>query len=262
MTVSTPTGAIEHYDDFVRLRKAGHSYREIGLKFGLSHERVRQILVAGGEVDEFARTPSRSRRREQIEEITEWLEAEGPVERNRVLEKFGITSNRLNSLIAEGVPSHLILMSARETKVQFTDDVVRDALHRAWAELQRVNPKATGLSHVMYERLRRMDDPSSPLLVSRYGWENACSEFGVPAGETWRPKASYTSRWTDEELLEFVRAYTADCRVSEERPSYLGFERWQQLRPEAPSGTLVRNRMRERGIRTWPEVVVAASAAA
>ena len=107
----------------------------------------------------------------------------------------------------------------------------------------------------MYERLRRTDDPSAALLVGRYGWENACEKFGVPSGESWRPKASYTSRWTDEDIVKSVYEYVLHSRALREKPSYLGYDRWQQHDPDAPSGTLVRNRMRALGLRTWPAVV-------
>lgn len=260
MSTITVENASEHRDEFVKLRRAGYSYREIGTKFGLSHERVRQVLVAEGDPSEWARTPAREKRRAEIAEITKWLEANGPVARNQVIEEFGITQSRLTTLIAEGLPSHLILMAPRATTPQFTDDDVVEALTRAWAEYQRINPDATGLSHVMYERLRRTTDPSSPMMVGRYGWENACRLAGVPHGEAWRKKSSYASKWSDSDITEVVKRYIAHCREQGERPSYLGYERWQQLTEDAPSGTLVRNRMRDMGYITWPKVIEYAAA--
>lgn len=258
MSITHSMPATAHKSEFVKMRKAGYTYRDIGAHFGISHERVRQILSEDGGAGAWARTPAAEKRKKEIEAISRWLEEHGPVERDALIEHFGITAARLTTLVTEGLPSHLILISGRDTTPQFTDAEVADALRRAWAELLASNPGATGLSHVMYERLRRSDDPSSALLVARYGWEGACRMFEVPHGESWRPKSSYTSRWTDNDVLTWVKEYAVSRRAEGARPSYLGYERWQQGRADAPSGTLVRNRMREAGLMTWPQIVSAA----
>jgi Sigma-70, region 4 len=262
MTTTTTgvTSAADLADEFLAMRKAGHTYQEIGDRYGVSYERVRQVLVADGRADAFTRTAARRERVDEIAEITTWLHANGPVARNRVLERFELTTQQLNGLVAEGVPGYLILTARRSVPPTFSPDDIRDALQRAWTELQAVNPTATGLSHVMYERVRRATDPSAALLVGRYGWENACRKYGIPSGETWREKSSYTSRWSDEDILAAVRDYVNYAMTLREKPSYLGYDRWQQEDKNIPSGTLVRNRMRVLGLRTWPDVVETALA--
>lgn len=259
MTVST---ADDLRDEFVKLRKAGFSYRAIGEKFGLSHERVRQVTVKGEDPSEWSRKPSRDKRQDLIEEIASWLDENGPVARDTVLSHFELSSSRLTQLIAEGLPSHQMLVTSRPNDVQFSDEEIDKALRRAWAEVQRLNPGATGLSHVMYERVRQGSDPSSSLLVARFGWEHACKAAGVPSGFSMRPKSSYATRWTDEQILAKVAEYVEVCAEARKRPSYLGYDRWQQWDSEAPSGTLVRNRMRDAGIKTWPDIVMTATRSA
>ena len=259
MSITHSVSAESLRDEFITMRKAGFSYRAIGMKFGLSHERVRQVLVADGEPSDWARTPVRVARKAQIAEIDAWLEEHGPVSRDEVIEKFGLTRSKMTQLIAEGLPSHQMLMNALETTPHFSDEQVVEAVRVAWRELQVVNPRSTGISHVMYERIRRTDDPSAAILVSRYGWERVCELAGVPAGHAWRPKDSYTTRWTDEEILARVADYARAALDEGTRPSYLGYERFQQLDENFPSGTLVRNRMRAIGLATWPQVVMTAT---
>ena len=262
MTITPTPTAEQHYDEFVRLRKAGFSYRAIGAKFGLSHERVRQVLVRDGEPADWARTTARTKRKAKIAEITKWLDENGPVARDQVLEQFGLSKSQLTQMIAEGLPSHQMLVASRPQEQQFSDEQVNDAVVRAWDDIQRLNPRATGLSHVLYERVRQIHDPSAALLIARYGWEVACANAGVPSGLSLRPKDTYQTRWADADILAKVGEYVTECMAEGNRPSYLGYDRWQQYDADAPSGTLVRNRMRTAGLTTWPDIVMAASTVA
>ena len=87
MTTATTT-ALDHTEDFVRMRTAGYTYREIAEKYEISQERVRQVLAADGRTDKFTRSHARKNRIAEIAEIASWLEEVGPVARNRVLESL------------------------------------------------------------------------------------------------------------------------------------------------------------------------------
>jgi hypothetical protein len=244
------------YDQFAALRRAGWGYREIGLKFGLSHERVRQVLTRDGEL--WKRPTAKEKRAVRIRELAAWLDENGPITRDAFMAEFGLTGPQLTQLVTEGLPSHMILLPTRSTDVFFSDEDVHEALRRAWGVLQERNPGSLGMSHVMYERVRKLSDPSAAALVARFGWETACADAGVPSGYAYRAKDTYESRWTDEDLLGIVREYVDECVGAKQRPTYLGYERWQQLSDERPSGTLIRTRMRQLALMTWAEIVSAA----
>lgn len=258
MSTMTRGTANDLFDEFLRMRQAGNTYREIGLRHGLSHERVRQVLSAGGADTSCSTRPSaRELRAGEVARVTEWLQQNGPVTRAQLCAALGITSARLSLLLAEGVPGHLLLVGSRPAKPLFSDDDVVRALRTAWERARSLDPGVDGLSHAMYEILRCPTDPSAPMMVSRYGWEKACRIADIPHGAAWRAKDSYHSRWTDDDILTVLRRYLDHCRVASMRPTYLGYERWQQANEDAPSGTLVRNRCRQMGYRTWVDTVQA-----
>lgn len=246
--------------EFARLREEGLSLREIGDRHGLSYERVRQVLG----FDDPAKTaadwkPAPERQRDALRaRLTAWLLDNGPVTRATVLAEFDLTTDQLSALTREGVPAHLIIMASRNKPSEFTiDDMVR-AVQRAWQSLLEVNPHASGLSHAMYDRLRSQSEPSAPLIVSRLGWETLCGISEVPPGAANRPKESYTSNWSDDDILHAIGEYVSWAGEMGVRPTYNRYDIWQRGRDYAPSGATVRNRMRAAGLPTWPVVVAAA----
>lgn len=248
--------------EFVDLRNKGWSYREIGEKYGLSHERVRQIIGPDATSPRAWHDRKRKTRQARTEEISAWLEAEGPVARNRVMETWDLTTNQINDMVARReIPAHLILLPERERPDDFSTEDILDALRRAWANYSSSHPDSSGMSHVSYDRVRRTDDPSPALVNTRLGWETACEMAEVPSGPATRPKVTYASAWSDDDLLRHVAEYIEFCKEHKQRATYLGYEDWQRMFGGAhPSGTTIRNRMRQRDepLMKWHEIVTAA----
>jgi hypothetical protein len=250
---TAPTAVDERQEAFRKLREAGYTYTEIGYRYGLSAERVRQIadLPAGR-----AAGASGAKRREALAaEIAAYLEEHGPTPRSEIRERFEITESRLGHMIAEGLPSHLLLTPPRSRQTHYSDVAVFEALQRVHGAVGK-----PWLSYSDYEENRNRDDPSAALIIARYGWSAACKKAGVDPGWTNRAGA-YKSAWTDEAIIESVREYVRWAADNGRRPTYLAYDEWQKRDPKHPSGTLVRIRMKALGHGTWPSILDLALAA-
>jgi hypothetical protein len=252
--------AEDHRDEWVTMRNAGHSYRAIGDKYGFSHEMVRQVIGAkeGVRVNIYAQ-----KRAERRAELREWLEANGPVARSVFFDHFGINGRQLIYFTREDptFPMHLVLLDSRPTEAaqSFTDDQVFSAMRQAWESVQHSKPKARGLSHVLYERHRHNDQPSSARIIGRYEtWSKACELAQIPSGDAYRPAATYSTAWTADALLDAVARYLADCAAHNRKPTYTAYDVYQREHDDLPSGTTVRLRLKAEGLATWPAIVEAA----
>lgn len=247
-------------DEMVRMRKAGASYRDIGHRFGMSHEKARRILKSSGlDLPANAHSFNRMKRLEEVNTLTEYLEKHGPVAREHVIETFGYTRQEINTLVQDGAPGYLIMSSGRFAISEETDEAIAKSLQRAWELVQDEVPGVDGLSHMAYDQLRDPErDLSAARIISRQGWVAACKKAGVPSGSRHRPASSYTYQWSDEKIVAAVKKYSEVCVADKTRPTYLGYDRWQRTQADAPSGSLVRLRMSKLGHRTWPEIVTAA----
>ena len=256
--MTTPT-AISLKPEFIKKREAGWTLREIGDHYKFTYERVRQVM---GDDDPSKRdgwaTKRQAERDALVAEVTEWLETNGPTSRDVLLDVFDLDLRQLSTLTKHGVPSHLVLASVWERDHEFTQDDIIKAVRRVWAAVQEFKPSAEGLAVATYEEVRSMNEPSAAWVASRFGWDTICEVAGIPSGGRRRPMSSYTSGWSDPELLAWVKRYVDDAVNRGKRPTYNGYDKWQRELDDAPSGTLVRNRLRQSGIRTWSETVTTA----
>ena len=249
--------------EFIELRDQGLTLRQIGDRYGLSYERIRQILAGHDPMKDpnWRSAPDRERD-ERREQITAWLVENGPVGREALRQRFDLPESELALMVSEGLPDRYILMTARRKDQEFSLDDILRAVRRAWDAARETNPDATGLSHVRYDELRGMSDPSGPLIVSRYGWDAICEIAGVPSGQSSRPKRSYRSDWTDDDILRFVARWVETATAEGVRATYNGYDEWQKGVEDAPSGATVRNRLRLIGLGTWASIVAASVEAA
>lgn len=240
-------------------RAAGATYREIGDRHGISHERVRQVLKEAGVDVGPSNWATLHKKEAQAAKITMWLKANGPVPAGRVYEEFEITPGRLAELVSgHAVPKEYIMAGVSSQSMQSTT-IEEAATHvtATWERVQAEEPGVTGLSVGLYDRYRITGDPSPAMITSRFGWRNVCALAGVPTAGTGRPQ--YTPKWSNQELLDWVRKYTEVQFERGERVTFDGFDRWRHTQDGAPSGALLRTRLRREGYESWAAMVAAAN---
>ena len=260
MTTTDERVTAFHYkNDFATMRANGASYQEIGDEYGYTREMIRQVLADVPGVEDAWKIAQRQERQELADEVAEWLLVNGPVMRSVVMETFDLSMSQLAAMTTDfALPSYLILIDSKTRPLDYTEaDIVR-SLKRVWKRVKKDDPTAEGMAHVAYETHRGAEDPSSALLISRYGWNAICEKAGVTPGHATRPLDSYSTAWDDEDILDAVAEYVRESLAAKERPAYVGYDRWQRGRDYAPSGSHVRNRMRYLGLGTWPEILGAA----
>ena len=227
------------------MRSEGLTLQAIGDTFGITRERVRQILVMSNgptadDVRVYRASQAHADRVRRQTELVEWLRSHPGSALRQAGKSLGWSDAELATAITRD--AHRLSVQARDGQAyqQYTDDKVFGAIRGAWA---LTRDSADGLSGNRYQELvdsGHVDGPSAARLVQRFGsWSRAVDLASVPAGRT--PQRDYSSDWTDGELLAFVVSYLAD---PDARGTYAGWDQWRRVNaPSAPSGALLRLRM-------------------
>lgn len=91
------------------------------------------------------------------------------------------------------------------------------------------------LSVAKYDSLRTLNQPSSALIVQRFGsWGAALAAAGLASNQSSR---SYKRKFEIIDAVHWTKRYLA----SSTKPSYQEFSQWLKQQPEAPSAQTCRN---------------------
>lgn len=125
---------------------------------------------------------------------------------------------------------------------RWSEEEILEALRQAWAIISS-QQGLPALSYARYNQLVHdeiIEGPTSVRVLQVFGsWADAAERAGVPAGR--KPNRTFTSAWSDEEILNDVRRYLADPST---RGSFAGWDAWKKANaPRAPSGAMIRNRL-------------------
>lgn len=252
----TPTGASALVEVFTTERDEGLTFREIGERHGLSHERVRQVLVGSGVPQHNRNWVAEHRKQELADEITAWLVEKGPTVSDTLREHFGLSVGQLSELFHRGVPRHLVLASGGRTGSSFSNEALTAAVKLSWARYKKEHPSAKGFSVGAYDATRIDGDPSPALITARIPWKTVCANAGVPCSAG---RGNYTRLWSDDDLLLWVKKYSSAAALDGSRVTFYGYDAWRRTQEGAPSGALLRTRLRRSGYATWGSMVATAA---
>jgi hypothetical protein len=236
-------GAPERAGHMAVLREQGRSLDEIALRFGVSRERVRQILRASGGPSRKDVARARRSRLEQPAEarihelLTLWRAGAAP---GSAADALGLQSAACRSVIARSATAgdraarKASFARLRVVATTYSELDIIVALTRVATRLGRA-PRARE-----YGRLaRELGCPSLPTVVNRMGgWTNALRAADLSAPSTGRRMTA--RRWTVEACWTAVREVAAEL---EQMPSVVGYERHAADRADLPSSATVRNRL-------------------
>jgi hypothetical protein len=240
--VAAAPGTPQRISQIRSLRERGHSLDEIALLFGVSRERVRQILRAHGAPDPGHVADARRRRAAQLAEqrvdelLALWRAGHEP---RRAASALGLQAAACRSTIArfatdvDKAARRANLSGARGAQTYSERDIIV-ALRAVAAGLGRV-PSAKEYALLA----RGLELPSLPTVLNRMGgWTRAVQAAGMtPLGAT---GAARPRRWTEEACWGALRRVVEELG---EIPTVVSYEAHAAGRPDLPSSATVRNRL-------------------
>lgn len=249
-TNETPlTGADARNYEMLLQRANGKTLDEIGAMFGLTRERVRQIIdsIAPGQSKALKKI---QKGREELENnivserASSWVLAHKGCTRDEVVSSTGIALSDLKKFLTKESLKYVQPETKKNNRPNdWLDDDILEALRKA-------GTYHFPLSRYQYDELVRMKEvhgPSAALIYKRFGnWTIACGLVGV---ETNQAHDGYQVTWNKSELAAFMLRFVSDAPST----SIQEYEKWRAAQPDrVPSGQLIRNTWSN-----WPSAIKA-----
>jgi AraC-like DNA-binding protein len=235
-------GSLQRVRQMQALREQGWSLDEIALRFGVSRERVRQILRAHGgpapqDIAEARRRRAEAQAEQRIDELLAlWRAGEQP---RSAADKLGLQAAACRSTIerfatdVDRAARKASMAGARQIQLYSDRDIIL-ALTSVSVRVGRVPSAKEYAAHA-----RALNYPSLPTVLNRMGgWTHALHAAGMRPLSA--PARSRKRRWTEESCWAALRSVVDELG---EIPTVLSYERHALGRPELPSAATVRNRL-------------------
>lgn len=237
--------------EIVALYESGLNMQEIGDKFGISRERVRQVLRTNG-------VQARNRRDTCAIAYEQW-HATHAAEMNAAFDRL-----RSISKVCKLYPQHPVSWIQRTLDHRSNEIIHSPVASKVWSDEEildclRLAPTYHGiLTSTEYARWRETapkvkgrTPPTHGLIAGRFGsWRTAVERAGLRAG---RPRrGAYRRRWTADDARQAIRTYLDVERAAGKRPTYVGYTAWAVSNPQYPSGPYLRQLTRK----SWAENMI------
>jgi len=233
--------------EMVERRRRGQTLEEIGRYFGLTRERVRQIIkeidptLVAREVGKIKRNVRAEKAKNTRNKIRKQIYGEWDSLNHLTVTEIGIKLQIPEALIKDALSkTRLAILEGNEVRdnakmLQFTDAQIKKALREAAAYGTPVTTKK-------YDSLLKsgkINGPSVPRLTQRFGgWTAACEFAKVQPGQAIR---TYSREWSNKKLFEILVEFLAD--PSTESPTFVSFDKWLRTKDGYPSAQTVRNNL-------------------
>jgi hypothetical protein len=238
-----------HVVQMIERRRSGRTLDEIGREFGVTRERIRQLLTKHGGPDarEVRRMQAERTGAEELVRATAVsdtirlvLVEFGPSTPEDIAERTGLEATEAARFWPRDL-AHLKLRTGHY-ETRWSDEQILAVIREAALYEFPLTTNAYG----ELLAVGQIEGPSLPRIGQRFGsWTAACEAAGVVAGQTMRHH--YQSQWSDGDILVVVRGYLEDPNAPN---SIHGYDDWKRVNaPDGPSGQTIRNRFG-----SWTEV--------
>lgn len=239
-------------ESILYMRMEGKTLEEIGLNFGLTRERVRQIILKVGTDSNIPKVSEIRRKKKEVElrgiaiEISANWDLYVNHDFAKLAEEYNVSIPIIRRVVSKVQHAYLSANEDSHLEKQWTAD---DCI----AVLKLAATYAFPLTVLEYKNLIESNSivgPTLPIFYKRLGsWAEGCAIAGVESGIAVR---EYDSLWSDSDLIRIVRHFLWETR--ELSWSIENFEKWRQIdESQIPSPGLLRNRLG-----TWSEIRVLA----